>query len=141
MSGRAVIPAAIITAPTPERQHFVDDSYPHSRSSAGPSRSYHVTYGAVSNQSSPGSRKGKEPRHVAYEDEEGDDERYEIESCDSGVESLVDSKHHPRDTSGTDARLMSASVTWRHMSRRYLLVPVITLLFFAALVALVTFAW
>lgn len=37
-------------------------------------------------------------------------------------------------------RLMPA-VTWRHMSRRYLLVPAITLLFFASLVLLVTFAW
>jgi hypothetical protein len=50
-----------------------------------------VTYGAVSNLSSPGSRKGKEPQNVGFEDEE-DDERYEIESCDSGVESLVDSE-------------------------------------------------
>lgn len=32
-------------------------------------------------------------------------------------------------------------VTWRHMSRRYLLVPAVTLLFFISLVLLVTLAW
>lgn len=91
MPTRAVIPAAIVTGPTPERQHFIH-APEQARSSAGPSRSHHVTYGAVSNLSSPGSRKGKEPRHVGYEDED-EDVRYEIESCDSGVESLVDSKY------------------------------------------------
>lgn len=86
MPPRAIIPAAIVTAPTPERQHFVQDSYPHS--SAGPSRS-RVTYGAVSSiESSPGSLKGKDPRTP----QDIDDERYEIESCDSGAESLVDSE-------------------------------------------------
>lgn len=90
MPARAVIPAAIITAPMPERQHFVQDTR---HASAGPSKSNHVTYGAVSTLSSPGSRKGKEPRHVGYEDEEEYDERCEIESCDSGVEPLVNSEH------------------------------------------------
>lgn len=92
MPARAIIPAAIITAPTPERQHFAQDAQESNHASAGPSKSHHVTYGAVLNLSSPGSRKGKEPRHVGYEDEEEYDERYEIESCDSGVESLVDSE-------------------------------------------------
>lgn len=91
MPARAIIPAAVITAPTPERQHFVQDSYPHS-SRAGPSRT--VTYGAVSSlESSPGSRKGKEPAPLQLHDEEYD--RFEIESCDSGVESLVDSEFLP----------------------------------------------
>lgn len=33
------------------------------------------------------------------------------------------------------------SVSWRYMSRLYLLVPVVTLLFFAGLVALITWGW
>lgn len=32
-------------------------------------------------------------------------------------------------------------VTWKYMSRMYLLVPLITLFFLAALILLITFAW
>lgn len=84
----------IATAPTPERQSFVHDSYPRQhqqRQTAGPSRT--VTYGAVSSlESSPGSSKGKDPVESPQIGQYDDDERYEIESCDSGVESLVDSR-------------------------------------------------
>jgi hypothetical protein len=91
MPARTLVPAAIVTAPTPERQQFVQNSYPHDQhprqSGAGPSR---VTYGSVQN-TSPGSHKGKEPA-VEFDDHEM---RYEAESChsnDSDAESLVDSE-------------------------------------------------
>jgi hypothetical protein len=90
MPPRAIIPAAIVTAPTPERQNFVHSSYPHDHPQQGrqpgPSR---VSYGSTqSARTSPGSHKGKEPA-VDFE------ERYEVESCDSDdgddMEPLVDS--------------------------------------------------
>lgn len=90
MPPRAIIPAAIVTAPTPERQNFVHSSYPHDHPQgrqAGPSR---VSYGSTqSARTSPGSHKGKEPA-VDF------DERCDVESCDSDdgddMEPLVDSE-------------------------------------------------
>ena len=85
MPARAIIPAAIVTAPTPERQHFVNSSSMHDNRNyqAGPS-----TYGSVSTRTSPGSQKGKEPA-VDF-----DLDRCDAESCDSDDEDsepLVDS--------------------------------------------------
>jgi hypothetical protein len=90
MPARAIIPAAIVTAPTPDRRHIVQSSYPHDQA-AGPSRSY----GAIttSSHSSPGSRKGKEPA-VGFDLEDGH-EACDSESCqsdDGDMEPLVDSK-------------------------------------------------
>ena len=86
MPPRAIIPAAIVTAPTPERQHFVNSSAMHDNRNhqAGPS-----TYGSVSTRTSPGSQKGKEPA-VDF-----DLDRCDSESCHSDDEEdsepLVDS--------------------------------------------------
>jgi hypothetical protein len=85
MPPRAIIPAAIVTAPTPERQHFVNSSAMHDNRNhqAGPS-----TYGSVSTRTSPGSQKGKEPA-VDF-----DLDRCDSESChsdDEDSEPLVDS--------------------------------------------------
>jgi len=89
MPPRALVPTAIVTAPTPERRHFVQPSPMHDNHNhihqAGPSR---VSYGSVSTRTSPGSQKGKEPA-VDF-----DLDRCEVESCDSGdedLEPLVDS--------------------------------------------------
>jgi hypothetical protein len=86
MPPRAIIPAAIVTAPTPERQHFVNSSAMHDNRNhqAGPS-----TYGSISTRTSPGSQKGKEPA-VDF-----DLDRCDSESCNSDDEEdsepLVDS--------------------------------------------------
>lgn len=90
-----VIPAAIVTAPTPERRDFVHSSRSHD-ARAGPS-SYGAVNASTSTESSPGSRKGKEPA-VGFtfdHDHEHDYERgCDSESCDSddGMEPLVDSE-------------------------------------------------
>lgn len=94
-----VIPAAIVTAPTPERQNFVHSSYPHDGRTAGPSSS-RTNYGAVvsgSTDSSPGSRKGKEPAVGFSLDHEYGYGGCDSESCDSddGMEPLVDSELPP----------------------------------------------
>jgi hypothetical protein len=88
MPPRALVPTAIVTAPTPERRNFVHSSPMHDNPNhshqAGPSRSY----GSVSTRTSPGSQKGKEPAMDCGLD------RCEVESCDSDdedMEPLVDS--------------------------------------------------
>lgn len=91
MPARATIPAAIVTAPTPERRNFVHSSPMHDNHNhqAGPSRSY----GSVSTRTSPGSQKGKAPA-VDF-----DMDRCEAESCDSDegdMEPLVDSMSSQR---------------------------------------------
>ncbi|WWD19652.1 hypothetical protein CI109_104114 [Kwoniella shandongensis] len=78
-----------------------------------------VSYGSTSDNSGNGgaSLKGKDPDVTARDFEE------DAESDDGlGLEPIID-------------------VTWRYMSRLYLLVPIITLVWLALLMLLVTYAW
>ncbi|ORY33440.1 hypothetical protein BCR39DRAFT_592790 [Naematelia encephala] len=125
MSRHALIPAAIqhssnsFTESTPINYDSQPSQASSSRMAVDDRR---VSYGATSSGSEPHSpgMKGKEPAVL----EDGEDEYEEIED---GLEPVIDG--------------LITQVTWRYMSRLYLLVPVVTLLFLASMILLVTFAW
>ena len=139
MSAQATVPVTFTPAQSSAKTQPLAQE-----GSAGPSR-YHniqerrVSYGAVTEESGSLDRllgaKGKDPE-LSYQD--GEEEEY-VEGYEDDLDPVIDgtSSIDEHDVRIDDCTL----VTWKYMSRLYLLVPLITVIFLILLILLVTFAW
>jgi hypothetical protein len=152
---RAVIPAAVAATQNYESARLQEEGYPsysYSASSSGvgfgmPREQGLPSYGSTASSNAFTSSDGAGARLSGGEadgPDEGDGE-VEVEGTPfEEEEEELEVVYQPEQIDGeafTRRDHADGSVTWRYMSRLYLLVPVITLLWEALLILLVTFAW
>ncbi|WRT70208.1 uncharacterized protein IL334_007203 [Kwoniella shivajii] len=107
-------------------------------------RAESYTHGSNSSNSPRGSRRTSPSKIKDSQDDEYDEDSEEG-NADNGIlnENGDDIQEDTDSEDGSDVFGMEPEipVTWRYMSRLYLLVPIITLVWLALLTLLVTFAW
>ncbi|KAK1922103.1 hypothetical protein DB88DRAFT_497151 [Papiliotrema laurentii] len=136
----AIVPA-IVTSQNGERTRLAASSQGDGRSVQPPRQSTYGTMPFTTSPDSPTSRfgpVGEEGRVSLEENRLGIHEAHEngvtFNSADLEEVRYVECE-------SDDGLAETLDVTWKYMSRMYLLVPLITLFFLAALILLITFAW
>lgn len=132
----SVVPAVVNRQRNSESTRFVQED-PH-RPSGSNGRSQYGSVGYIHQDDSPKSKISRIEESDEDDQNAGGEERFaDDQGSDDGLNDTLDGKVlRP----AFEYRWL-IPVTWRYMSRMYLLVPFATLLFTAALILLITFAW